>query len=86
MAKQAYHEEEMEGEATDEDDNSEDGEDEEDEGEERTHPRHVGHNIYILAHQVRHCFTSPFYMQSALVITTSNWAIHARHVKLNVLQ
>ena len=54
MAKQAYHEEEMEGEVTDEDDHSEDGEEEEEEGEERTHPRHVGHNIYILAHQVSH--------------------------------
>ena len=49
MAKQAYHEEEMEGMNDDEDS---DDEEEDDEENERTHPRHVGHNIYILAHQV----------------------------------
>ncbi|KAK2174947.1 hypothetical protein NP493_759g01031 [Ridgeia piscesae] len=52
VAKQAYHEEELEGEGMDDDDDSDDGEDDDDEEMERTHPRHVGHNIYILAHQL----------------------------------
>ncbi|KAI0241212.1 Inositol 1,4,5-trisphosphate receptor type 1 [Lamellibrachia satsuma] len=49
VAKQAYHEEEMEG--MDDDEDSDD-EEEDDEENERTHPQHVGHNIYILAHQL----------------------------------
>ena len=58
MAKQAYHEEELEGEGLEEDEDSDDGEEDEDEEMERTHPRHVGHNIYILAHQVSDSVTS----------------------------
>ena len=42
----------------DDDDDSDDGEDDDDEEMERTHPRHVGHNIYILAHQVSDSVTS----------------------------
>jgi hypothetical protein len=44
VAKQAYHQEDTMAEA------EEEGDDEEE--EESTNPRDVGHNIYILAHQV----------------------------------
>ncbi len=49
VAKQAYHQ----AEALDCEQEEEEFEEEDGEDEEKTNPRDVGHNIYILAHQVK---------------------------------
>ena len=77
MAKQAYHEEELEGEGLEEEEDSEDGEEEDE--EERTHPRHVGHNIYILAHQVSDSVTS-------IVTPGMSLVTHTKSVTMSCLQ
>ena len=53
MAKQAYHQ----AEAMDEE--AEEGDEDDEDEEETANPRDVGHNIYILAHQV---YTSCIYL------------------------